>query len=77
MENLGQLSIRLTNTKIDIMITTEEFQYFWKRVRERTASSIFGIRYGHYKACAHSDRVASFLAKKITLAARIGRPPEC
>ena len=66
----------MTNGDATITITPEEFQYFWKRVKERTSSSLSGIHYGHYKAAANSDRISGFLAKKITLISRTGCPPE-
>ena len=66
----------MTNEDSTITITQEEFQYFWKQVKERRSSSLSGIHYGHYKAAAHSDRIAGFLAKKITLISRTGCPPE-
>ena len=48
---------------------------FWSQVKERTLSSISTIHYGHYKACAKLDKISNFLAKKVTLIARTGCPP--
>ena len=76
LEEIGKIGVKMTNGDVTITITPEEFQYFWKRVKERTSSSLSGIHYGHYKAAAHSDRISSFLAKKITLISRTGCPPE-
>ena len=75
VQEIGRIGIMLTNGDITITITPEEFQYFWKKVREGTASSPSGIHYGHYKAAAHSERLSGFLAKKITLISRTGCPP--
>jgi len=76
LQEIGRVGVQLTNGDITITITPEEFQHFWKRVREGTASSYSGIHYGHYKAAAHSDKISNFLAKKITLISRTGVPPE-
>ena len=57
-------------------ISTEEFQYFWKRIKEGTASFYSRIHYDHYKAAAHSGRISTFLSRKITLIAKTGCPPE-
>jgi len=76
LEEISSIGVKLTNGEISITITAEEFRYFWKRIKERTASSYSRIHYGHYCAAAHSDKISSFLAKKITLIARTGCAPE-
>ncbi len=76
LEEIGRIGIQMTNGDISVTISPEEFTYFWKRVKEGTSSSLSGIHYGHYKAAAKDDRMASFLSKKITLIARTGCPPE-
>ena len=76
LEEIGRIGVDLSNGDTTITITPEEFQYFWKRVKEGTASSYSGIHYGHYKAAAHSEKISSFLSKKITLISRTGCPPE-
>ena len=76
LTEIGKIGVHLTNGDTTITITPEEFQFFWRRIREGTASSYSGVHYGHYKAAAHSDRISSFLAKKITLIARTGCPPD-
>ena len=43
LEEIGRLGVQLTNGEITIEITPEEFQYFWKRIREGTASSYSGV----------------------------------
>ena len=76
LEEIGRIGVQMTNGEITLTITPEEFQYFWKRIKEGTASSYSGIHYGHYKAAAHSDKISSFLSKKITLISKTGVPPE-
>lgn len=76
LTEIGKIGVQLTNRDTTIMITPDEFLYFWKRIREGTASSYSGVHCGHYKAAAHSDCILSFLVKKITLIARTGCPPE-
>jgi hypothetical protein len=56
-------------------ITADHFQYYWRQFKEQTLSSISGIHAGHYKSATHSDTVTNFLARKITLIARDGCPP--
>ena len=76
LEEIGRIGVQMTSGEITLTITPEEFQYFWKRIKEGTASSYSGIHYGHYKAAAHSDKISSFLSKKITLISKTGVPPE-
>ena len=66
----------MTNENITLTITSEEFQHFWKRMKERVASSYSGIYYGHYKATVHSDKISTFFSKNITLVSKTGVPPE-
>ena len=65
LEEIGRIGVQMTSGEITLSITPEEFQYFWKRIKEGTASLYSGIHYGHYKAAAHSDKISSFLSKKI------------
>ena len=76
LQEIGRVGIQLTNGEVKIDISPEEFQYFWKRIREGTASSYSGVHYGHYKAAAHSEKISQFLAKNITLISRTGCPPD-
>ena len=54
LEEIGRIGVQVTNGEQTITISTEEFQYFWKPIREGTASSHSGVHYGHYKAADHS-----------------------
>ena len=43
-------------TKLDMVglnLTLEEYMNFWKKKRETTATSPFGLHIGHYKAALH------------------------
>lgn len=71
-----RLGVQLTSGDLKIDISPEDFQYFWKGMREGTASSYSGIHYGHYKSAVHSDRFSEFLSKEINLIARTGCPPD-
>jgi hypothetical protein len=43
---------------IETSITFKDFQQYWKRVRERTSSSIWGLHFSHWKAAAQSDELS-------------------
>ena len=67
LEEIRRIRVHMTNGEIMQTITPEEFQYFWKRMKEGTTSLYSGIHYGHYNAEAHSGKISSFLSKNITL----------
>jgi len=76
LEEIGRIGVKLSDEEVTVTTTPEEVCYFWKRIREGTASLYSGIHYGHYKAAARSSRLSSFLAKKITLISRTGCSPD-
>ena len=53
--------------KVDIFITKEDFQLFWKHAKERTSSSRSGQHIGHYKAAALSDYLSEVHVLKLLL----------
>ena len=40
------------NGEVSVTITKEDFQHYWRRTKERTASSYSGRHFGYYKAAA-------------------------
>ncbi len=60
----------------EITLGESEFQYYWRKFREKTSSSISGAHAGHYKSATFLDMVTNFLSRKITLIVRGGCPPE-
>ena len=57
LEEIEKIGDKMTNGDAMITITQDEFQYFRKRVKDQTSSSLSGIHHGHYKVAAHSDRI--------------------
>jgi hypothetical protein len=60
----------------EIVLTNDQFWYYWRRFKEQTSSSISGIHVGHYKTATYSDVITNFLSWKITLIARGGCPSD-
>ncbi len=77
LEEIGKIGVQLTNGEVTINITLEDFKYFWKRVKEGTASSYSGIHYNHYMVAAYLYNIDSLLSKQITLVSQTGCPPDC
>ena len=53
--------------EVDIVVTVDDFKYYWSKVRERTALSISGRHFGHYKAAAKSDKLSRIHALMLSL----------
>ena len=60
----------------DIVVTKEDFQHYWRRVKERTSSLYSGLHFGHYKAAAHSDYLSRIHALMVPLITESGESPE-
>ena len=61
--------------EVSIIITKEDFQYHWKSVKERTASSFSGRHFGHYAAAAHSDALSEVHTRHLALVTKTGAAP--
>ena len=62
--------------EVSVIITKEDFQHYWRRIKERTAPSFSGQHFWHYKAAAHSDFLSEDHAKTIELVTKTGTTPE-
>ena len=62
--------------EVEITVTTEDYQYYWNKVKKKISSSISGLHFGHYKATAHSDFLSQRLVMKLELTTRTGLAPE-
>jgi hypothetical protein len=76
IEEIIRLFGQLSKGHSVVDLTADQFQYYWRRFKEKTSSSISGLHAGHYKSATYSTLVTSFLAWKITLVARGGCPPD-
>jgi len=58
LEEIARIWKRSEAGEVDIVITQDDFQHYWKRANERTSSSYSGLHFGHYKAAAFSDKLS-------------------
>ena len=58
------------------IITTEKFRSGWNKMREKTASGISELHFGHMKACAQSPFVSDFEATMSHIPYYTGLSPE-
>ena len=66
----------MVDGEVSIIITKEDFQHYWKRVKERIASSFLGRHFGHYAAVAHSDLLSEAHARHLALVTKTGADPK-
>ena len=63
------------SSRISCEITKADFQGYWRKIKERTSSSISGLHYGHYKAAATDDPLSEIHALFTELAVTGASPP--
>jgi hypothetical protein len=77
LEEIGRLGMKIVNGKErEIVITSEDFKRFWRKVNKFTSSSMSGVHYSHYKMAIQDDIISEALALQLTVVARSGIPPE-
>lgn len=65
---------RQFSNKLSLSVSLQEYKQFWRTCKEKISSSFSGLRFGHYKACATNDFLASIQAKSFDLCFRTGIP---
>ena len=77
LEEIGRLGMKIVNGEgSEIVITSDDFKRFWRKVNKFTYSSMSGVHYGHYKAAIQDETISAALALQFTVVARSGIPPE-
>ena len=76
LKQLGSAATSITNNSCKATISKDEFKRYWKGRKEKTSSSFSGLHFGHWKAAATSDNLATIHAKTIELAFLTGTPLE-
>ena len=65
----------LQRPQISSKISIDNFQDYWKKVREKTSSSPSGRHFGHWKSAAKSNILSSVLSKLVSLPTESGYSP--
>jgi hypothetical protein len=65
---------KMTRFEIEDIVSTKEFQLYWRRANENVQSSASGIHFGHLKAAGFDKFLASIYAAKLSLASKSGIP---
>ena len=54
-DKIANIWHKMEQGEVDIIVTADNFQHYWKQAKERTALSYSKLHFGHYKLAAHSD----------------------
>ena len=65
LEGISRIWAKIGMGEMEIKVSREDFQYYWKRVKEKTALSFSGLHFRHYKAIVHSDILSRMHALKL------------
>ena len=67
LEEIARILEKMSTGGVNMVISQEDHEYYWKRAKERTALSFSGLNFGHYKAAAYLDLMSKTHALKISL----------
>ena len=73
-EEMGRIWKKMEAGEVDIVVTADDFQHYWKRAKEKTSSSYSKLHFGHYKAAAYDNNLAALHCVKLNEMARRGLP---
>ena len=62
--------------RVDIVVTADNFRYYWKKAKEHTSSAYSKLHFSHYKAAVYSDLLSKVHAAKLFLITKTGSEPE-
>ena len=68
------LYAKMSRQEVENIISTKEFQQYWRRANENVQSSASGIHFGHLKAAGFDKFLSSIYATKLSLASTSGIP---
>ena len=54
LEECSKMYMSMSREEVSIFVTADDYQYFWKRVKERTSSSYSRLHFEHYITAADS-----------------------
>ena len=74
VKEIFELFIQSSRNFISSKISTEQWIEHWKHAIERTASSLSGLHFGHYKAHTVMKEIADIKCKLVNLALASGQP---
>ena len=65
LEECARMYQSMSPSEIATFLTVDDYQYYWKKVKERTSSSYCRLHFGHYIAAADIKVLARLHAKNL------------
>ena len=65
LEECSIMYLAMSREEASTFVTAEDYQYYWKIVKEHTSSTYIRLHFGHYIAAADSKTLSSLHAAKI------------
>ena len=66
--------LSMLREEVPIFVTAEDYQYYWKRMKEHTSSSYGRMQFRHYITAADSKTLSRLYVAKISEVPRRGVP---
>ena len=76
LEEVAKIWKKMADREVDIVVTRDDFQYYWRRKREKTSSSYSRVHMGHYVSCSYSKFLSEVHALKLSLITKTGSTPD-
>ena len=76
LDKISRIWRKMGTDEVDIVVSVEDFQYYWKRAKEKTALSFSRLHFGNYKPIAHSNVLSKVHALKLSLITKTGPAPD-
>ena len=72
LKEIGRSWKKVQNGNVDVVISQDNFQHYWRQAKERTSSSFSGLYMGHYKAASYSDFLSKTHTRKLSIITSTG-----
>ena len=75
LDEIARIWAQMEGGEVDIVVSVKDFQHYWQRAKEKTASLFSGLHFRHYKAIAASDFLSKVHTLKLKLISKTGSAP--
>ena len=76
LKEIARIWRRVGEGEVNIVITKEDFQHYWRRIKERTVFVFSGQDFGHYTGVAHPNVLSEGYARHLSLITKKDTAPK-
>ena len=76
LKEIAHIWGRMGAGEINITVSAEDFQHYWRQMKDRTSLSVSGVHFGHYKAAGNLDFLSEVHTLKYSLITKTGNAPK-